>query len=71
MVSQKNARLEKKRAGLRNKDLYKIIYRSFENTFGIIRAADKRPSLLDEKIDGAIFLKGIVRNVYYCATTRR
>jgi hypothetical protein len=58
VVSQKNACLEKKLAGWINKDLYKIIYRSFEDTLRIIKASDKRPSLLNEKIDDAIFLKG-------------
>jgi hypothetical protein len=55
LITTKNRCYDQCMATLQQRKIYKTVHRSFSDTFAMIVASRKRPSLLREKIDDAIF----------------
>ena len=55
LIRRKNHCYDRKLELLKQSALYKSVHNEFADTFAILQASRKRPSLLDEKIDDAAF----------------
>ena len=57
LVRQKNKCYKDHFVAIKDKAFYNGVFKSFTDTFAIIKTGRLRPSLLEEKIDDAIFFK--------------
>lgn len=58
VIRRKNNCYEEHLTRLKTAKVYEVIHSTFADTFAIMKAARPRPSLLEEKIDEAIFFSG-------------